>query len=57
MMMMNVKKTEQFKHGVRGQITRLKPVRIGRTVAQIWRFNGLQNGGPTPSWIFDIQFL
>ena len=56
-MMMNVKKTEQFKHGVRGQITRLKPVRIGRTVAQIWRFNGLQNGGPTPSWIFDIQFL
>jgi len=26
-------------------------VKIGRTVAEIWRFNGFQNGGRPPSWI------
>jgi len=24
---------------------------IGQTVAEIWRFNGYQNGGRPPSWI------
>jgi len=30
-------------------------IKIGRTVAEIWRFNGFQNGGRSPSWIFKIQ--
>jgi len=25
--------------------------KIGQTVAEIWRFNGFQNGGRPPSWI------
>jgi len=24
---------------------------IGQTVAELWRFNGLQNGGHPPSWV------
>jgi len=31
-------------------------VKIGQTVAEIWRFNGLQDGGRLPSWIFKILF-
>jgi len=28
-------------------------IKIGRTVAEIWRFNGFfQNGGRPPSWIY-----
>jgi len=26
-------------------------IKIGQTVAEIWRFNGFQNGGRPPSWI------
>jgi len=25
--------------------------KIGQTIAEIWRFNGFQNGGRPPSWI------
>jgi len=32
-------------------------IKIGQTVAEIWRFNHFQNGGHPPSWIFEIQFL
>jgi len=32
-------------------------IKIGQMVAEIWRFNGFQNGGPSPSSIFDIQFF
>jgi len=31
--------------------------KIGQTVAEIWRFNGFQNGGRPPCLIFEIQFL
>ena len=34
-----------------------KFIKIGQTVAQIWRFNGFQNGGLQPSWICQIQFF
>jgi len=27
-------------------------IKIGQTVAEIWRFNGFQNGGRPPFWIF-----
>jgi len=27
-------------------------IKIGQAVAEIWRFNGFQNGGRPPSWIF-----
>jgi len=26
-------------------------IKIGQTVAEIWRFNGFQNGGRSPYWI------
>ena len=32
-------------------------IKIGRMVAEIWRFNGFQNGGRPPSWIFEIQIF
>ena len=32
-------------------------IKIGRTVAEIWRFNSFQNGGRPPSWICEIRFL
>jgi len=32
-------------------------IKIGQTVAKIWRFNGFQNGGRPPSWILEIQFF
>ena len=31
--------------------------KIGQTVAEIWRFNGFQNGDRLPSWIFEIQIF
>jgi len=30
-------------------------ITIGQTVAEIWQFNGFQNGGCPVSWIFEIQ--
>jgi len=30
---------------------------IGQTVAEIWQFNGFQNGGRPPSWIYEIQIF
>ena len=32
-------------------------IKIGQTVAEIWRFNGFQNGGRPPSWICEIQIF
>jgi len=32
-------------------------IKIGKTVAQMWQFNGFQNGGSPPSWICEIQIL
>jgi len=32
-------------------------IKIGQTVAKIWRFNGGENGGRPPSWIFDIRIF
>jgi len=32
-------------------------IKIGQTVAKIWRFNGFQNGGRPPSWICEIRFF
>jgi len=32
-------------------------IKIGQTVAEIWRFNGFQNGGRPPSWISNIQIF
>jgi len=32
-------------------------IKIGQTVAEIWRFNGFQNSGRPPSWILEIQSL
>jgi len=32
-------------------------IKIGQSVAEIWRFNGFQNGGRPPSWIFEIKIL
>jgi len=29
--------------------------KIGQTVAEIWQFNGFQNGGHPPSWFCEIQ--
>jgi len=31
--------------------------KIGQRVAEIWRFNGSQNGGRPPSWILEIQIF
>ena len=31
--------------------------KIGQTVAEIWRFNGFQNGGRPPSWICEIRIF
>ena len=30
-------------------------IKIGQTVAEIWRFNCFQNGGRPLSWILEIQ--
>jgi len=32
-------------------------IKIGQTVAEIWRFNGFPNGGRPPSWILEIQIF
>jgi len=32
-------------------------IKIGQTVAEIWGLNSFHNGGRTPSWILEIQFL
>jgi len=32
-------------------------IKIGQTVAEIWRFNGFQNGGRPPSWICEIYLF
>jgi len=32
-------------------------IKIGHTVAEIWRFYGFQNGGRPPSWICKIQIF
>jgi len=32
-------------------------IKIGKTVAEIWRFNGFENGGRPPSWILEIQIF
>jgi len=32
-------------------------IKIGQTVAEIWRFNGFQNGGHPPSWISENSFF
>jgi len=32
-------------------------IKIGRTVAKIWRLNGFQNGGRAPSWICEIRIF
>jgi len=29
----------------------------GQTIAEIWQFNGFQNGGRPPSWICEIQIF
>jgi len=30
-------------------------IKISQTVAEIWQFNGFQNGGRPPFWICDMQ--
>jgi len=32
-------------------------IKIGQTVAEIWRFYGFQNGGRPPSWICEIRIF
>jgi len=32
-------------------------IEIGQTVADILQFNGFQNGGRPPSWIFEIRIF
>jgi len=32
-------------------------IKIGQTIAEMWRFNGFHNGGRPPSWILEIQFF
>ena len=32
-------------------------IKIGQTVAKIWRFNCFQNGGRPPSWICEIRIF
>jgi len=32
-------------------------IKIGQTVAEIWRFNCFQNGGRPPFWIWEIQIF
>jgi len=32
-------------------------IKIDQTVVEIWRFNGFQNGGSPPSWMFEIQIF
>jgi len=32
-------------------------IKIGQTVAEIWRFNGFQKGGRPPSWICEIRIF
>jgi len=36
---------------------RAKFHQIGQTVAERWQFNGFQNSGRLPSWIFEIQIV
>jgi len=38
-------------------ITVLNLVKIGQKVAEIWWFDGFQNGGRPPSWICEIQIF
>jgi len=42
---------------VGGSICVIMPnfIKIGQTVAEMWRFNGFQNGGRSPSWICEIR--
>jgi len=32
-------------------------IKIGQTVAEMWRFNGFQNGDRPPSWILEIRIF
>jgi len=32
-------------------------IKIGRKVADVWRFIGIENGGRPPFWVFEIKFL
>jgi len=32
-------------------------IKIGQTVAEIWQFNGFQNGGRLPYWICEITIF
>jgi len=32
-------------------------INIGQTVAEIWQFNGFQNGGRPSSWVCEIQIF
>ena len=32
-------------------------IKIGQTVTEIWQFNGFQNGGRPPFWIFEYKIL
>jgi len=32
-------------------------IKIGHMAANIWRFNGSQNGGRPPSWICEIRIF
>ena len=32
-------------------------IKIAQTVAEIWRYNGFQNDGRPPSWIFKFKFF
>ena len=32
-------------------------IKIGQTIAEIWRFNGFYHGGRPPSWILEIQII
>jgi len=43
----------------RGPICVILPnyIKIGQTVAEIWRFNGFQNGGRPPSCICEIRIF
>jgi len=43
----------------RGQICVTVPnfIKIGLTVAEIWRFYDFQSSGRPPSWIFEIRIF
>jgi len=46
-----------FKYATTICVTVPNFIKIGQTVAKIWRFNGFQNGGRSPSWILEIQIF